>query len=77
MCGISGILSKNYNPHILTNLVKEMNEELSHRGPDDTGYYLNQELGIFFWTYEIVYSGSFAAWSSTNEVLLWKLYNCF
>ena len=48
MCGISGILSKNYIPHILTNLVKEMNEELSHRGPDDTGYYLNQELGIFF-----------------------------
>lgn len=48
MCGITGALSRNINPKILNNLIKQMNEKLNHRGPNDTGYYLNEQLGVFF-----------------------------
>jgi asparagine synthase (glutamine-hydrolysing) len=37
MCGINGIVQKNKNPNIESQ-IKRMNELIVHRGPDDNGY---------------------------------------
>ena len=37
MCGIAGIITKKKN---LSNLLKKLNEEIIHRGPDDAGSYI-------------------------------------
>lgn len=42
MCGIFGIASLNLNKFPL----KELTDTLSHRGPDDAGYYLDENVGL-------------------------------
>ena len=42
MCGISGFISNNYNKN---DLVK-MTDTLSHRGPDASGYFFDQDRGV-------------------------------
>lgn len=44
MCGISGLISKN-NQFTKSDLVN-LNEELTHRGPDEDGYYYHENFGI-------------------------------
>ncbi len=47
MCGLNCIISKNNNlvdPHLL----KEMNDLIIHRGPDDEGYYKTDWMGLGF-----------------------------
>lgn len=47
MCGICGIVSLNEEqPAGDEGLLRRMNGTLAHRGPDDTGYYLNRQVGI-------------------------------
>ena len=42
MCGISGFISKK---HQKTDLVK-ITDALSHRGPDASGYFFDQQRGV-------------------------------
>ncbi len=42
MCGIAGLLSTNISQTAL----EKASSLLAHRGPDDTGYYLGQRIGI-------------------------------
>ena len=42
MCGICGIINFKGKP-ISRNLIQQMNNTLIHRGPDDEGYYFNQQ----------------------------------
>ena len=44
MCGISGICNFEKKPSI--EIVKLMTSQLSHRGPDDTGYYDNDHISF-------------------------------
>lgn len=49
MCGINGIY--NFSKVILSNedhLISSMNACISHRGPDDKGFWSNKNQGIFF-----------------------------
>ena len=42
MCGICGII--NFKGEFISqNLIQQMNNTLIHRGPDDEGYYFNQQ----------------------------------
>ena len=45
MCGINGILHLDYKPVDQNQLVK-MRDILEHRGPDDKGIYLNNNIGL-------------------------------
>lgn len=46
MCGIVGIFNyKNHHP-VSFELVKKMNDEIYHRGPDDEGFYIKNNIGI-------------------------------
>jgi len=45
MCGICGVLNKEKGG-VDQKLVKEMNEEIEHRGPDQHGYYFDDNIGL-------------------------------
>jgi asparagine synthase (glutamine-hydrolysing) len=46
MCGICGILSFNDNGVDKREIINEMTALMVHRGPDDDGYYFNDEIGL-------------------------------
>jgi asparagine synthase (glutamine-hydrolysing) len=46
MCGIAGIL--NYDSSDLGRLVSEMIGAISYRGPDDSGVWFDERVGIAF-----------------------------
>src|SRR5436190_13221821 len=45
MCGIAGIYSVNLQPEIAEK-VRAMNACISHRGPDDEGYYMDKQVAL-------------------------------
>ncbi|MDQ7824723.1 MAG: asparagine synthase (glutamine-hydrolyzing) [Candidatus Eremiobacteraeota bacterium] len=45
MCGIAGVLSLNKDP-VSSALIKEMSGVITHRGPDDQGYYIDENLAF-------------------------------
>jgi asparagine synthase (glutamine-hydrolysing) len=45
MCSIAGILRFD-GKSVDENLIHEMNQTMSHRGPDETGSYFNQNIGL-------------------------------
>ena len=45
MCGFVGYISKEKNKE---NTIKEMNDLIAHRGPDDEGYYTDEDIALGF-----------------------------
>lgn len=45
MCGIAGIVKKDHTPVSLS-LIKEMTDIVIHRGPDDEGFFINNNLAL-------------------------------
>jgi len=45
MCGIVGIFNLNEEP-VSRNILKRMTRQLSHRGPDDEGFFIKNNLGL-------------------------------
>lgn len=50
MCGFAGCLSekKLYSPEVLSDAVHTMNNMIIHRGPDDSGYYQDEDITMGF-----------------------------
>ena len=48
MCGITGILNFNPLDNVRLDMLKNMTDSINHRGPDDEGHYLNNNLGLGF-----------------------------
>ncbi len=46
MCGICGIVYKDKNRVVDRGLLVKMTDTLTHRGPDDSGYYLHGNVGL-------------------------------
>lgn len=45
MCGIAGVFNLDGKPFLLSNLVR-MAETIAHRGPDDEGYYVKDNIAL-------------------------------
>ncbi len=48
MCGITGIFNLSDGPRIEKELIEAMANTLAHRGPDDSGFYIDESLGFGF-----------------------------
>lgn len=47
MCGITGIYHyNNFSGHVHKELLRKMTDCLFHRGPDDSGYYIDKSIGL-------------------------------
>lgn len=47
MCGITGLFNYKNNYPMDRNLSTEMVRTISHRGPDDEGFYYDDDCGVF------------------------------
>jgi asparagine synthase (glutamine-hydrolysing) len=45
MCGINGIFNLNGSP-VVKDILLRMNSRMTHRGPDDEGYYVCEDIGL-------------------------------
>lgn len=48
MCGIAGVFNYKNNAPVSIETLKAMNHEIIHRGPDDEGFYLQENIGLAF-----------------------------
>jgi asparagine synthase (glutamine-hydrolysing) len=46
MCGIAGIYNVELGQPVTVDLLKHMADKISHRGPDDAGYHVQNSLGL-------------------------------
>lgn len=46
MCGIAGIFSFQPNEPVAATQIKKMTDAIRHRGPDDEGIYITQQIGL-------------------------------
>ena len=75
MCGICGVFNVESGEPVSQRLIEEMTQLLSHRGPDDGGVYLEQNLGLGFARLSIIdLSGSHQPMANeTGDV--WVVFN--
>lgn len=48
MCGITGIYNYKTGHPVSRDQLKKMSDAITHRGPDDEGFYLNEHIGLAF-----------------------------
>jgi len=46
MCGICGIIYSNKDERVEKDLLRAMNDTLAHRGPDDEGFFVDNNIGL-------------------------------
>ena len=47
MCGFVGIINKKDQPRVELSLLKKMADKISHRGPDDEGHYIDENVALY------------------------------
>ena len=48
MCGICGVYNRRSREPVSQELIERMTHLISHRGPDDSGVYLDADVGLGF-----------------------------
>ncbi|MDD3905515.1 MAG: asparagine synthase (glutamine-hydrolyzing) [Candidatus Omnitrophica bacterium] len=75
MCGITGIFNIN-GMNIEAPALRRMNAALSHRGPDDEGYFTDRDIGLGHKRLSIIDLSSAARQPISNENgTMWLVYN--
>ena len=46
MCGICGIFFSDRDWHVKADVLAGMNERIVHRGPDDDGFFIEENVGL-------------------------------
>lgn len=68
MCGLGGLIYFNKEQKVDRNILRNMADSISHRGPDDEGYYVNQNVGLAFRRLSIIdLSSGHQPLSNANE----------
>jgi asparagine synthase (glutamine-hydrolysing) len=75
MCGIAGICNINGNRDISLPTLKRMTHILSHRGPDETGIYLDDRIGLGHARLSIIDLSSGTQPIHNEDKTMWITYN--
>jgi asparagine synthase (glutamine-hydrolysing) len=75
MCGIAGILEFGRDTRVNASALREMCRVISHRGPDDKGFYTDGSLGIGMRRLSIVDLATGHQPISNEDGSLWIVYN--
>lgn len=72
MCGICGQLGWNNNGPINASLLERMNRSMTHRGPDEEGYFIDGSVGLAMRRLSIIdlSTGKQPIFNETNDVVL-------
>jgi asparagine synthase (glutamine-hydrolysing) len=75
MCGICGIVLKDAAANVRADVIENMSDSIVHRGPDDSGSYLNGRVGLGFRRLSIIdLSGGHQPMANEDESV-WIAYN--
>jgi asparagine synthase (glutamine-hydrolysing) len=74
MCGITGVININQEP-ATKELLKKMTDTLTHRGPDDEGYYLSKNAGFGFRRLSIIDMKSGHQPIHNEDNTVWSMHN--
>src|SRR5712691_5416189 len=74
MCGIAGLVSLNAD-QLDKNVLLRMQKILTHRGPDDAGVYLNQNVGLAHTRLSIIDLASGHQPMCNEDGTIWITYN--
>ncbi|MCI0555210.1 MAG: asparagine synthase (glutamine-hydrolyzing) [Anaerolineae bacterium] len=76
MCGICGIVYLDPERNVDGNLINRMNDSIKHRGPDDSGVYINNNVGLGFRRLAIIDLSPAGHQPMTNEDgSVWIIFN--
>lgn len=75
MCGICGISYKDSDRPVERELLRAMNDVIAHRGPDDEGYYVRQNIGFGHRRLSIVDLSHGHQPMADSEETLWIVFN--
>ncbi len=75
MCGITGFLYFDKDRNVDQGFLRRMTESLSHRGPDDEGYYINGNVGLGFRRLSIIDLNTGHQPISNVDESLWIVFN--
>lgn len=75
MCGICGKVHFDISKPVLQNEIHEMTELIQHRGPDDSGYYLKENVGLGFRRLSIIDLSTGHQPLSNEDDTLWIVFN--
>ena len=75
MCGICGIVYSDREQHIDGDALKKMCDVITHRGPDDEGYYINQQVGLGMRRLSIIDLSTGKQPISNEDGQIWIVFN--
>jgi asparagine synthase (glutamine-hydrolysing) len=75
MCGICGIVLADPNAEVSANVIERMSDTIAHRGPDDSGQYLNGPVGFGFRRLSIIDLAGGHQPMSNEDGSVWIVYN--
>lgn len=75
MCGIAGIVYYSNERKIDPALLKSMTNEITHRGPDDEGFYINMNVGLGFRRLSIIDLNTGHQPLSNEDGSVWIIFN--
>ena len=75
MCGICGKLNYDRNRPVLPSLIHTMMSEIAHRGPDDTGLFVNSNVGLGHTRLSIIDLDSGKQPISNEDGSIWLVFN--
>ena len=75
MCGICGVVSLQPSPPVDRSTLRQMNASLQHRGPDDEGYYEDDQVGLAMRRLSIIDLHTGRQPISNESGDIWVVYN--
>ena len=75
MCGITGIFNYHSGKPVNSSLLKRMCDTIVHRGPDDEGVFVNQEIGLGMRRLSIIDIGGGKQPMSNEDQSIWIVFN--
>ena len=75
MCGICGIVNFDHNHQVEANKLMAMRDLLIHRGPDDAGIYVNNNVGLAHRRLSIIDLAGGSQPMSNEDNTIWIVYN--
>ncbi len=75
MCGIAGIISSKKDDIVSPNILQKMTDVLHHRGPDDSGCYFDQNIGLGHRRLSIIDLKKGHQPMSNEDKTIWITYN--
>ncbi|MCW9033343.1 MAG: asparagine synthase (glutamine-hydrolyzing) [Rhodospirillales bacterium] len=75
MCGICGVFDMSSDKSVSRAVLGKMNETLSHRGPDDSGLYLDRSIGLGHRRLSVIDPGNGQQPFSNHDGTVWLSYN--